>query len=369
MAITEGKPETKQESKPETKLESREVEENQEPPLKYKAWVLKVSIHCEGCNRKVEKTLRNIEGVYEAYADLKQQKATVKANLQVNVETLIKKLVKKGRHAELWPEKAEQKEKKQGKSKNKDKQGGQAKSEEANNNNNNGGDKEKETVKNEVSVHQDTSKSCENGSTSKNAEGCNVGKAHEGGASCKNGGQVKEPKLEVKQTVTLVAGNQSPVAEKKGGGESEGYAGGGSGSKKNKKKGQKGNANANFDEGEHSGDAVTLCNGSHFTGYGPHGPVPMPIPANHSPPRQHHMYEYPAYYHAPPVYVTSYNTSYPSSSYSASYYASPPPYLYTYMHPGQMTQHPPSDLDTYSSHPSDSFEMFNDENPNACSIM
>ncbi|XVF31373.1 hypothetical protein REPUB_Repub16aG0140300 [Reevesia pubescens] len=373
---TEGKPETKQESKPETKPESKEVENQEPPPLKYKAWVLKVSIHCEGCKRKVEKTLRKIDGVYEAFADLKQQKATVKANLHVNVETLIKKLVKKGRHAELWPEKAEQKEKKQKKSKNKDKQGGQAKSEEGNNGNH-GSDKEKETVKN---IEETTGKSCENGgSTSKNGDhqGCNVSKAHDQG---KNGGQVKEPKPEVKQTVTLVAGNQSPVTEKKcgaaGGGESEGNAcggggGGGSGGKKSKKKGQKGNANANanFDEGEHSGDAGPASIGSHFSGYGPHGPIPMPSPANHSPPRQHHMYEYPTYYNAPPVYVTSYNTAYPSSSYSASYYASPPPYSYTYTHSGHMSEHMPFDSNTYSSQPSDSFEMFSDENPNACSIM
>ena len=271
--------------------------------------------------------------------------------------------MKKGRHAELWPEKSEQKEKKKGKKKNKDKQGDQANSEEANDNNHgDGGDKEKE--------------SCEHGSTSKNAGGCNVSKAHEGGAPCKNGGQVKEPKPEVKQTVTLVIGNQSPVAEKKGG-ESEADAGeksggGGGGSKKNKKKGQKGNANANFDEGEHSGDAGPAFIGSHFTGYGPHGPVPLPSPASHSPPPQHHMYEHPTYYHAPPVYVTSYNTAYPSSSYSASYYASPPSYSHTYVHPGHMSEHPPSDLYTYSSYasqPSDSYEMFSDENPNACSIM
>ncbi|XVF41884.1 hypothetical protein PTKIN_Ptkin01aG0316200 [Pterospermum kingtungense] len=379
MATTEGKAETKQESKPEAKPEPKEVEEYQEPPLKYKAWVLKVSIHCEGCKRKVEKTLRNIQGVYEVSADLKQQKVAVKANLHVDVETLIKKLVKKGRHAELWPEKGEQKEKKKGKSKNKDKQGGQANSEEANNNNNNGGDKDKEKVKNEVSVHQETAKSCENGGSSKNGEGCSAGKAHEGGAPCKNGGQVKEPKPEVKQTVTVVAGNQSPVAEKKSGGESESNAGGeksggggGSGSKKNKKKGQKGNANANanFEEGEHSGDAALACIGSHFTAHGPHGPVPMPSPASHSPPRQHHMYEHPSYHHAPPVYVTSYNTAYPSNSYSASYYASPPPYSYAYMHPGHMSEHHhPSDFNRYSSQPSDSFEMFSDENPNACSIM
>ncbi|OMP03282.1 hypothetical protein COLO4_10512 [Corchorus olitorius] len=222
MATPEGKPETKQqESKPEAKPEAKETEEQQDPPLKYKAWVLKVSIHCEGCKRKVEKTLRKIE---------------------VN----------------LIPS-------------------------------SNG--------KNHV------------------VEVCNVSKAHEGGSPCKSGGgAVKEAKPEHKQTVTVVvAGNQSPVAEKKGG------AG-----------------------------------------------------ANHSPPRQHHVHEHPTYYHAPLVYVTSYNTAYPSSSYTASYYASPPPYSYTYMHPGPMSEHPPSDFDTYSpysSHPSDSFEMFSDENPNACSVM
>ncbi|XVE63053.1 hypothetical protein DITRI_Ditri06bG0168900 [Diplodiscus trichospermus] len=372
MATTEGKPETKQESKEEAKPESKDDEENQEPPLKYKTWVLKVSIHCEGCKRKVEKTLRKIDGVYEVSTYLKQQKVTIKANLNVNVDTLIKKLIKKGRHAELWPEKSEQK--KQGKSKNKDKQSGQSNSEEACNHNH-GGDKEKETVKIEIPVHQDTAtKSCENGgATGKDGEGCNyVSRAHEGGAPCKNGDQ------QVKQILTLMAGNQSPVAGKNGGGggggESEGNAGekSGGGSKKKKKKGQKGNANVNSDEGEHSADAGPACIGSHFTGYGPHGPVPMPSPANHSPPRQYHMYEYPTYYHAPPVYVTRYNTAYPGSSYSSSYYASPPSYSYAYMHPAHMSEQPPSDLDTYSSYssqPSNSFEIFSDENPNACSIM
>ncbi|KAL4380038.1 hypothetical protein GQ457_02G036320 [Hibiscus cannabinus] len=368
MATAEGKPEGKEEPKPQTKPESKEVEENQEPPLKYKAWVLKVSIHCEGCKRKVEKILRNIEGVYEAYADLKQQKATVKANVHVNAETLIGKLVKKGRHAELWPEKSEPKEKKQGKPKNKDKQGGQ--SEEA---------KGKETVKNEVSVHQDDGpKSSENGGSSKVAEA-------KQNVTRDQGGEVKEPKPEVKQNVTGAAGNQSPVAEKKksdggdnggAGGESEGNAAekSGSGSNKNKKKGQKGNASVT-DGDPHHGDATPATVGSQFKGHGPHGPVPMPSPSNHSPPRHHPMYEYPTYYHAPPVYLTSYNTAYPSSSYSASYYASGQPYSYAYMHPGHTSELPTSDTDTYtpypsySSHPSDSFEMFSDENPNACSIM
>ncbi|TYH07573.1 hypothetical protein ES288_A08G244600v1 [Gossypium darwinii] len=301
MATTEGKPETKQESKPaEPKQESnsKDVEEIQEPALKYKAWVLKVSIHCEGCKRKVEKILRKIDGVYEVDADLKQQKVTVKANLHVNVDTLIKKIVKKGRHAELWPEKSEKK----GKSKNKDKQGGQPNSEEGNH----GDDKDKEAAKTEDGA----SKSGENG-----GDGC-------------NGGQAPEPE------------------KKGGGGESEGNAataggGGGGGGKKNKKKGQKGNVTVNFDDGEHHHhhhptDVGPPPTGSHFTGYGPYGPIPittpMPSPANHSPPRHHHMDEYPTYYHAPPpVYVTRYNTAYPGSCHSELYYTSPRPYSCMYM--------------------------------------
>ncbi|KAB2071431.1 hypothetical protein ES319_A08G221300v1 [Gossypium barbadense] len=298
MATTEGKPETKQESKPaEPKQESnsKDVEEIQEPALKYKAWVLKVSIHCEGCKRKVEKILRKIDGVYEVDADLKQQKVTVKANLHVNVDTLIKKIVKKGRHAELWPEKSEKK----GKSKNKDKQGGQPNSEEGNH----GDDKDKEAAKTEDGA----SKSGENG-----GDGC-------------NGGQAPEPE------------------KKGGGGESEGNAAtaGGGGGKKNKKKGQKGNVTVNFDDGEHHHhhhptDVGPPPTGSHFTGYGPYGPIPittpMPSPANHSPPRHHHMDEYPTYYHAPPpVYVTRYNTAYPGSCHSELYYTSPRPYSCMYM--------------------------------------
>ncbi|MBA0646911.1 hypothetical protein Goklo_014834 [Gossypium klotzschianum] len=340
MATTEGKPETKQESKsaePKQESNSKDVEEIQEPALKYKAWVLKVSIHCEGCKRKVEKILRKIDGVYEVDADLKQQKVTVKANLHVNVDTLIKKIVKKGRHAELWPEKSEKK----GKSKNKDKQGGQPNSEEGNH----GDDKDKEAAKTEDGA----SKSGENG-----GDGC-------------NGGQALEQE------------------KKGGGGESEGNAatgGGGGGSKKNKKKGQKGNATVNFDEGEQHHhhhhpptDVGPPPTGSHFTGYGPYGPIPittpMPSPANHSPPRHHHMDEYPTYYHAPPpVYVTSYNTAYPGSCHGESYYTSPRPYSYMYMHPGYMPEHPSFDTySSYSSQPSDSFEVFSDENPNACSVM
>ncbi|XP_043711914.1 heavy metal-associated isoprenylated plant protein 36-like [Telopea speciosissima] len=80
--------------------------------LKYQTWVLKVSIHCEGCKRKVKKVLQGVEGVYTTMIDSPQQKVTVTGN--VNAETLFGKLLKTMKHVELWPEKAEKKNKKQG---------------------------------------------------------------------------------------------------------------------------------------------------------------------------------------------------------------------------------------------------------------
>ncbi|XP_039136429.1 heavy metal-associated isoprenylated plant protein 36-like [Dioscorea cayenensis subsp. rotundata] len=70
--------------------------------LKYQTWVLRVSIHCEGCRKKVKRVLQNIDGVYEILIDSRQHKVTVTGN--VAAETLIKKLAKSKKHAELWPE-------------------------------------------------------------------------------------------------------------------------------------------------------------------------------------------------------------------------------------------------------------------------
>ncbi|KAG6646635.1 heavy metal-associated isoprenylated plant protein 35-like [Carya illinoinensis] len=373
MAATEAKTEAKEVPK--------EVVAESPEPLKYKTWVLKVSIHCEGCKRKVKKILTNIEGVFKTDIDLKQQKVTVTGN--VNSETLIKKLVKTGKHAELWPEKAGPKEKKQGKSKNKEKQSEQESSEESNKVD----DKEKQTAKVEVQGH-DPAKNGEGG------EGCNVKVGEGSAATSKNGGQTTEPKHEVKQTVTVPAGIQSPATEKKGvdgevnGGDQK--SGGGGGGKKKKKKGQQANNNSSdtIDEAERSGDAPQS------TGSANHGqgPMPIPVPANHSPPLQHvyHQYppanyspprqelhhQYPPHYHAHSVHATNYNVAYPSTT---SYYTSPPPHSYVYMHPGLGLEtdtergRPPANYDvysSYSSHPTaDSFELFSDENPNGCTIL
>ena len=335
--------------------------------------------------------------------DLRLQKATVVGD--VDADTLIKRLIKKtGKHAELWPEKADNNQKaamKKGKAKNKDKEKEKEKERDSNEEGGDGENKKEVKVKAEVVKMQDPSpKNSENGGPSKNSEGGGhvvIGNASEGGAV-----QVKEVKVNevnAKQPATSPSGDvQSPVADKKVGGESEvvaekidggGSVDGSSGAKKKKKKAHKENNsnNNNGDEGEHSGHAPA---GTGSPGQG-HVQVQIPPQANHIHPRHDHVYNYPATYYAPPVYAVSSNVAYPSTSYGASYHA--PQYSYAYMHPGthpgtisvppppdfhpyyssqtsDSFEPPPPDFHPYySSQTSDSFEFLSDENPNACSIM
>ncbi|KAK1433208.1 hypothetical protein QVD17_10116 [Tagetes erecta] len=62
---------------------------------------LKVNIHCDGCKQKVKKILKKIEGVY--CVDINAEKQKVKVYGNVDSTTLINKLVKSGKYAELWP--------------------------------------------------------------------------------------------------------------------------------------------------------------------------------------------------------------------------------------------------------------------------
>ncbi|PIM98686.1 Copper chaperone [Handroanthus impetiginosus] len=68
--------------------------------LKIQTCVLKVNIHCDGCKQKVKKILQKIEGVYTTKIDSEQGKVTVSGN--VDPATLIKKLTKNGKRAEIW---------------------------------------------------------------------------------------------------------------------------------------------------------------------------------------------------------------------------------------------------------------------------
>ncbi|KAK8655623.1 hypothetical protein V6N13_108197 [Hibiscus sabdariffa] len=74
--------------------------------LKIQTCVLKVNIHCDGCKQKVKKFLQRIEGVYQISIDAEQQKVTVSGS--VDSATLIKKLVRAGKYAEVWSQKSNQ---------------------------------------------------------------------------------------------------------------------------------------------------------------------------------------------------------------------------------------------------------------------
>lgn len=84
--------------------------------LKIQTCVLKVSIHCDGCKQKVKKLLQRIEGVYQVNIEAEQQKVTVSGC--VDAATLIKKLVRAGKYAELWSQKTNQHQNQNQKQKN-----------------------------------------------------------------------------------------------------------------------------------------------------------------------------------------------------------------------------------------------------------
>ncbi|KDP41898.1 hypothetical protein JCGZ_26916 [Jatropha curcas] len=66
---------------------------------------LKVSvICCDGCKKKVKKTLQSVEGVLKTEIDPLQPKVTVLGN--VDPQILIKRLLKTGKQAELWSQNA-----------------------------------------------------------------------------------------------------------------------------------------------------------------------------------------------------------------------------------------------------------------------
>ncbi|KAG5232429.1 heavy metal-associated isoprenylated plant protein [Salix suchowensis] len=383
---TEPKTEAKTEARQEAKTEARQevIEGNTEPSHKYKTWMLKVSVHCEQCKRKVKKVLDSIDGVYSTDIDLRLQKATVVGD--VDADTLIKRLKKKTRkHAELWPEKAvgDQKEAmKKDKAKNKEK--GKEKEEQRDQESSNeaGGDGENEKeIKDKAKVEkmQDPStKNSEIGSPSNNGEGGGhvvTGKACEGGGGAV---QAKEVKVTGKQPVASPDVGQSPVADKKVGGESEFVVektGGGAAQmvavvvKRRRRRDRKGIT------------AITTM------------VTRVYILVTRQQVLDHQVKE--MFKSKPrPLQITSLHvmimcmttqqlTMLPqcmlrvAMSRTLVQVMVPrtmlPQYSYAYMnpgtHPGTFSEPPPYDFHQYSSQPSDSFDILSDENPNACSIM
>ncbi|KAK2649419.1 hypothetical protein Ddye_016908 [Dipteronia dyeriana] len=284
---------------------------DQEPPqpLKYQTWVLRVSIHCEGCKKKVRKVLKDIEGVYATDIDSQQHKVTVTGN--VDSDTLIKRLAKSGKYAELWPEKpAEKKDKKPGMSKN-------------------NGNRQKEPTTDDQELAADHAKKTAKEKSERSADG----------EMLPEEGDIKGGEIE----------------------EATGEIGGGKKKKKKKKKGQNGN-NSGSGGSENAGDAGSAT-GSRVAGLDPAQPMAS---MNLSPPPQHEFpYPHlPHMYYAPPnpMHGVSYNTAYPSASASSFFYA-PPMQAFSYSQSGRYIPPPPSDpIHSFTDHDHD------DDQP-GCSIM
>ena len=247
--------------------------------------------------------------------DSQQHKVIVTGN--VEADTLIKKLLRSGKHAELWPEK---KEKKSGKSKN---------------------NKDQKNIEEEGDGEQ------------KNTDGSNggIGKDTDGGDTDKD-----EESEEV--------GGENVGGNSGGGG--GGGGGGGKKKRKKKKKGQNGNS-LNGDGGGNSGGGGGSENFSDVLPGGgspmsPHDMAPPMEAVNLSPPHQH-MYPYPPMNYPPQVpYGMSYNMAYPSAS-NASYYV-PPMHANRYSHHGIYGPPPPPPL------PSDPIYTHSDyDDESSCSIM
>lgn len=262
-------------------------------------------------------------GVYTTTID-QQQKVTVTGN--IDAETLIKKLIKSGKHAEMWPEKPTGKDKKSDKSKN-------SQGEKNPNGNENSSDDEEE---------EEDSK--------ENAGAMKVNSPKNGGATVTFFGGSLE---------NHPAGEKPPAVEQKcgensgGAGAEQKSGGGGPAKKKKKKKGRKGN-NAN-----NANPVVTFNGGVASTGTGTHamGPIHVPDQINVSP-----TIQYPPSHGAQQMYVVSYNAAHPSINTGPTYYIPPLPYTYDAYVEREISPVRSTPLDS-------SFEILSDENPHGCYIM
>ncbi|XP_027165838.1 heavy metal-associated isoprenylated plant protein 35-like [Coffea eugenioides] len=314
----------------------------EEPLLQYQTWALKVSIHCQGCKTKVKKVLQSIEGVYAVAID-SQHKVTVTGN--IDAQTLIRKLLKTGKHAELWPEKPAGKDKKSGKSSSNEK-GGDSK------NGENSEEEEEESPAGNMEANVNPAKNSEKGTKVVRFAGVD-------GIA----GDQREIKIDGKLPGSIPAtAEKSPVSEQKsnannGGGAEKNNGGAGGHGKKKKKKGKKGNSNNN----SNAGSASALAPSS--TGVeGPRVTSPNQVTdqINLTPSNQH-MFQYPPSYSPYQAYVVSYNAAHPTTCTGPIWYMSPSPYLYACTYPEVYPEYPAPALST--------FEILSDENPNGCYIM
>ena len=235
----------------------------------------------------------------------------------MDAQTLIKKLVRSGKHAELWPENYENKEKRSGKSNNNDKQKSPKDVQEV-------GD----------DGHHQKSTPAENPETDAKTSSGNGGDDQNSDAESDDAGEE----------------SAAPVAAA--------TSGDGSGKNKKKKKKKKKRPNGNSNNGANGAESggVPADTGSSVAALYSAPPIPLMI---QSPPPPD-VYPYPPmHYPPPPAYGINYRTAYPSAS--ESYYTHPMHDHVQYYY--QNRYQPPAP-------PSDPINEYgDDDNETGCSVM
>ncbi|XP_072960676.1 uncharacterized protein [Typha angustifolia] len=327
-------------------------------PLQSKTVVLRVSIHCEGCKKKVKKVLKSIPGVFDCDVDARQNKVTVTLQGNVDAGILVKKLLKSNKQAELWPLEKKNKPANQNpgaNSGNKEKQNKEPKEP----------PESSEKKPSDAPVAAKPTDANANANAKANASG-DATKAPE--ADAKSAETSLKPTVEQKtstkendsKATQKSAENSNPPPEipkvddtKKAGAPAPKEESNGSGDSEKGKSEQK----------EKTKERKVDVEQAHE----PHNMYPSP------------MHPYPQ----PPAYVMSYNMVQPSTSRALYATAPMPPASQGYMHspypPSQEYMYtpyapPPPPEYYYYGPPSeppqqDSYDMFNDENANSCSIM
>ncbi|KAI5002611.1 hypothetical protein ZWY2020_027261 [Hordeum vulgare] len=77
-------------------------------PVECQVVVLRVSIHCEGCKKKVKKVLLHVDGVFRCDIDARSNRVAVTTSTKIDAGILIARLRKSGKLAEPWPEQPKQ---------------------------------------------------------------------------------------------------------------------------------------------------------------------------------------------------------------------------------------------------------------------
>lgn len=226
-------------------------------------------------------------GVYTVNIDAQLHKVSVTGN--IDAQTLIRKLVKTGKHAEMWPEKPA--------GGGKDKKGGKQ----------NGNDKESDSKSTEDSDEEQEEHPAEN------MEG-NLSLVKN---SATGTGKVVRfigiDKIDGKLPGSVLStGEKPPLSDQKSnpnnGGGAEKNAGTGGHGKKKKKKGKKGNNSNN-----NATSAAAVAPSSTGLEAPKLGPAQVVEHCNLGPSNQH-MYQYPPSYSPYQAYVVSYNAAHPSIS-------------------------------------------------------